>query len=134
MRFVIAAVLFAHGIGHVMGPLQMFKLAVINPAWSGDSWVLTGVAGQTVSQAIGIVLWTTALIGFVLAAAVVMGWLPTTWWVPLALAASVASLIAIALFPSAFPTFSTVAAALVDTAVLVAVLWFHWAPEALAAS
>ena len=134
MRFVIAVVLFAHGIGHVMGPLQIFKVAVINPAWSGDSWVLTGVAGQTVSQAVGLVLWATAMIGFVLAAAVVMGWLPATWWVPLALVSSVASLVAIALFPHAFPAFSTVAAALVDIAVLVAVLWFHWAPDALAVS
>ena len=35
MKFVIAAVLFAHGIGHVMGPLQVFKVAVINPAIGG---------------------------------------------------------------------------------------------------
>ena len=42
--------------------------------------------------------------------------------------------VAIALFPNAFPAFSTVAAALVDIAVLVAVLWFHWAPDALAVS
>ena len=81
MKFVIAAVLFAHGIGHVMGPLQVFKLAVINPAWAGDSWLLTGAGGQTLGQAIGMVLWMTALVGFVAAAAVVMGWLPVTWWV-----------------------------------------------------
>lgn len=134
MKFVIAAVLFAHGIGHVMGPLQIFKVAVINPTWSGDSWLLTGVAGQTVSQAIGIVLWSTALVGFVAAAAVVMGWLPAEWWVPLALISSVASLVAIAFFPAAFPTASTIGAVVVDVAVLLAVLWFHWAPTALAAS
>jgi hypothetical protein len=134
VRFVIAAVLFAHGIGHVMGPLQLFRVAVINPAWAGDSWLLTGVTGQTVSQAIGIVLWMTALVGFVAAAAVVMGWLPATWWAPLSLVASAASLVAIALFPTAFPTFSTVGAVVVDVAVLVAVLWFRWAPTALAAS
>jgi hypothetical protein len=134
MRFVIAAVLFAHGIGHVMGPLQIFKVAVINPAWAGDSWVLTGVTGQSVSQAIGVVLWTIAMIGFVAAAAVVMGWLPDAWWVPLSLVASAASLVSIALFPSAFPTFSTVAAAVVDIAVFIAVLWFHWSPSTLATS
>ena len=97
MKFVIAAVLFAHGIGHVMGPLQVFKVAVVNPAWAGDSWLLTGAGGQTLGQAIGIVLWMTALVGFVAAAAVVMGWLPVTWWVPLAVASSVASLAAIGL-------------------------------------
>jgi hypothetical protein len=65
MKVVIAAVLFAHGIGHVMGPLQVLKVAVINPTWTGESWMLTGVAGTTVSQVIGVVLWATALVGFV---------------------------------------------------------------------
>jgi hypothetical protein len=130
MKFVIAAVLFAHGIGHVMGPLQVFKVAVINPAWAGDSWLLTGVGGQTLGQAIGIVLWMTALVGFVSAAAVVMGWLPVTWWVPLAVVSSIASLAAIGLFPTAFPTFSTIGAVVVDIATLLAVLGLHWVPVA----
>jgi hypothetical protein len=43
------------------------------------------------------------------------------------------SLVAIALFPSAFPMTSTIAAAVVDVAVLVAVLVFKWAPTALPA-
>jgi hypothetical protein len=130
MKFVIAAVLFAHGIGHVMGPLQVFKVAVVNPAWAGDSWLLTGAAGQTLGQAIGIVLWMTALVGFVAAAAVVMGWLPVTWWVPLAVVSSVASLAAIGLFPTAFPTFSTIGAVVVDIATLLAVLGLRWVPVA----
>jgi hypothetical protein len=130
MKFVIAAVLFAHGIGHVMGPLQVFKVAVINPAWAGDSWLLTGAAGQTLGQAIAIVLWMTALVGFVAAAAVVMGWLPVTWWVPLAVVSSIVSLAAIGLFPTAFPTFSTIGAVVVDLATLLAVLGLHWVPVA----
>ena len=130
MKFVIAAVLFAHGIGHVMGPLQVFKVAVVNPAWAGDSWLLTGAGGQTLGQAIGIVLWMTALVGFVAAAAVVMGWLPVTWWVPLAVVSSIASLAAIGLFPTAFPTFSTIGAVVVDLATLLAVLGLHWIPVA----
>jgi hypothetical protein len=130
MKFVIAAVLFAHGIGHVMGPLQVFKVAVVNPAWAGDSWLLTGAAGQTLGQAIGIVLWMTALVAFVAAAAVVMGWLPVTWWVPLAVVSSVASLAAIGLFPTAFPTFSTIGAVVVDLATLLAVLGLRWVPVA----
>jgi hypothetical protein len=130
MKFVIAAVLFAHGIGHVMAPLQVFKVAVINPAWAGDSWLLTGAGGQTLGQAIGMVLWMTALVGFVVAAAVVMGWLPVTWWVPLAVVSSIASLAAIGLFPTAFPTFSTIGAVVVDLATLLAVLGLHWVPGA----
>jgi hypothetical protein len=130
MQFVIAAVLFAHGIGHVMGPLQVFKVAVVNPAWAGDSWLLTGAGAQTLGQAIGIVLWMTALVGFVAAAAVVMGWLSVTWWVPLAVVSSVASLAAIGLFPTAFPTFSTIGAVVVDLATLLAVLGLRWVPVA----
>jgi hypothetical protein len=133
IKLAIAIVLFAHGIGHTMGPLQTFKVTVVNPAWSGDSWLLTNVAGQTVTVAIGVVLWAVALVGFIAAAAVVMGWLPEGWWAPLAIAASIASLVAIALFPSAFPIFSTIGAAIVDIGVLVAVVWLRWTPSALVA-
>jgi hypothetical protein len=86
-----------------------------------------------VSNAIGLALWVAAMVGFVAAAAVVMGWLPASWWVPLAVGSSIVSLVAIALFPAAFPMTSTVAAAVVDVAVLAAVLVFKWAPTALPA-
>lgn len=133
VKIVIAVVLFAHGIGHVLGPLQVFRVAQANPAWAGDSWLLTGVAGQTVSNVVGLVLWIAAMIGFVAAAAVVMGWLPASWWVPLAVGSSVVSLVAIALFPNAFPVTSTVGAVVVDAAVLAAVVVFKWAPTTLPA-
>ena len=35
LRIAIVLILFAHGIGHSMGLLQLFKLAAINPAWKG---------------------------------------------------------------------------------------------------
>jgi hypothetical protein len=82
---------------------------------------------------IGIVLWTVAMVGFVIAAGVVVGWLPASWWVPVAVASSIASLAGLVLFPAAFPVFSTVGAAIVDLAVLAAVLWYDWAPSDLAA-
>ena len=66
------------------------------------------------------------------AAGVVLGWLPSDWWTPFALVASVASLAGIVLFPSAFPNFSTLGALSVDIAVLVAVLWARWTPADLA--
>ncbi|HEX2470896.1 MAG TPA: hypothetical protein VHK05_09920 [Candidatus Limnocylindrales bacterium] len=133
LKILVALVLLAHGIGHVMGPLQVFKVATINPTWAGDSWVLTGVTGQSVGQAIGVVLWIAALIGFAALAGVVLGWLPAAWWAPLAIVASTLSLMGIALFPTAFPLMSTVGAVVVDIAVLASVLWFHWAPADIAA-
>lgn len=131
VKIVIAVVLLAHGIGHVLGPLQVAKVAQVNPTWTGDSWLLTGVTGQTVSNAVGLVLWVTAMVGFVAAAAVVMGWLPASWWVPLAVGSSVVSLLAIALFPNAFPLTSTLGAVVIDVAVLAAVVVLKWAPTAL---
>lgn len=133
LKILIALVLLGHGIGHSLGLLQTFRIATVSPSWNGESWLLTGLMGTTVSQAIGVALWSIALVGFVAAAAVVMGWLPIGWWEPLAIASSIASLAALALFPVAFPLTSSVAAAIVDVVVLVAVLGWHWLPTDLAA-
>ena len=132
LKIVIALILFAHGVGHSIGLLQVFNVASVNPAWHGDSWLLTGVVGPTATQAVGAILWTAAMVGFVALAAIVLGWLPASWWTTLAIVASVASLTGLLLFPIAFPTFSSIGAFAVDAAVLVAVLWFHWVPSELA--
>ena len=128
-RIVIALVLLAHGIGHSMGPLQVFKVATVNPLWDGDSWILGRVVSPTAAQGLGVVLWAIALVGFVVAAAVFVGWLPMGWWQPVAVGSAVVSLIGLVLFPAAFPVFSTIGAAAVDVAVLVAVLGLHWLPD-----
>jgi hypothetical protein len=133
LKIVIGLVLIAHGIGHSMGMLKVFGLATVNPDWDGSSWILSGVAGSTITNAIGMVLWAAALVGFVAAGLVVLGVLPEEWWVPLAIASSIASLAGVVLFPVAFPVFSTVGAAVIDVAVLVAVLWAGWSPSDLAA-
>jgi hypothetical protein len=130
---VIALVLAAHGIGHVMEIAQALHVATVNPSWDGRSWLLSDAAGTTLTDAVGVALWSTAMVGFVVLAGVVLGWLPEGWWAPLAVLASVASLAGIVLFPTAFPTFSTLGALAVDVAVLVAVLWYHWVPSDLAA-
>jgi hypothetical protein len=124
LTILIALVLIAHGIGHSLGLIQMFNVATVNPAWHGDSWILTPVGGQSLTQAVGTLLWTLAIVGFVALGMVVLGWLPESWWQPLAIGSSLASLAAILLFPIAFPTFSTIGAFAVDLAVLAAVLWF----------
>ena len=133
LRIVIGLVLLAHGIGHSIGLLGMFKVATVNPAWTGDSWILTGSAGATVTQAVGVVLWTVSMAGFAVAAAIVFGWFPEAWWVPVAVISSVASLAGVLFFPVAFPTMSTIGAVAVDVVVLVATLGYHWLPSDLAA-
>lgn len=132
-KFVIALVLLAHGIGHSLGLLQIFKVASVNPQWNGDSWLLTGTLGTTATQAVGGVLWTAAIIGFAAVAATVVGWLPAAWFQPLAVGSAVASLAGLLLFPVAFPTFSTIGALVVDVAVLAATIWYGWLPEEVGA-
>ncbi len=124
IKVVIAVVLLAHGIGHILGMLQVFKVATVNPEWGGESWLLSGLMGIGPSQAVGIALWSASIVGFAALAAVTVGWLPAEWWPPLAIGASLASLAGLLLFPMAFPTTSTIAAAIVDVVVLVAGLRF----------
>lgn len=128
-KVVVALVLLGHGIGHSMGLLQFFKVATVNPSWNGDSWLLTGAVGTTVTQVVGTVLWIGAIVGFAALAGSVMGWLPVSWFQPLAIGSSVLSLVGLLLFPIAFPAFSTVGALVVDLAVLAATIWYGWLPE-----
>lgn len=132
VKVVLALVLLAHGIGHSMGLLGVFNVARVNPAWNGDSWLLSGFAGTAVTHAAGVILWMAAMVGFAALAAVVMGWLPEAWFQPLAIGSAVASLAGVVLFPIAFPTFSTVGAVVVDLVVLAAATWLHWLPSDLA--
>jgi hypothetical protein len=133
IKIAIAIVLLAHGIGHSMGILQVLKVATVNPAWRGDSWVLKSFAGTTATLVVGVAIWAAAVVGFAALAAVVFGWLPASWWQPLAIGSSLISLAGVLLFPMAFPTFSTIGAVLVDAAVLASVLAFHWGPAELPA-
>jgi len=129
LKVAVALVLLGHGIGHSMGLLRFFKVATVNPSWNGDSWILTGAVGTTVTQVIGSVLWIAAIVGFAALAASVMGWLPVGWFQPLAIGSAVASLTGLLFFPIAFPPFSSVGALVVDVAVLTAVIWYGWLPE-----
>jgi hypothetical protein len=133
LKIVIALVLLGHGIGHSIGLMQIFKVATVNPEWHGDSWLLTGPAGTTVTQLIGVVLWTVSIVGFTALAATVVGWLPAAWFTPMAIASSIVSLAGLLFFPIAFPTFSSIGALVVDVAVLVAAVWYHWLPSDMSA-
>lgn len=131
MKIAIALVLLAHGIGHSMGLLQVFKVATVNPGWDGDSWLLTGPAGTSMTHAVGSVLWIVSIVGFAAVAATVVGWLPSSAFDALAIVSATASLLGLLLFPIAFPTFSTIGALVVDLAVIAAVAWYHWQPADL---
>jgi hypothetical protein len=127
LKIIIGLVLIAHGIGHSLGYFPIFGWAKAE-GWTGDSWILSGPAGVTATHAVGIVLWTVALVGFVVAGLGVLGvFVPATWIRPVAVVASVVSLVGIVLFWDAFPSIvSKVGAIGIDVVVLWAVLVGHW--------
>ena len=71
------------------------------------------------------------MIGFVAAAMSFWGVVvPGMFWMPVA-ASAVVSMVGIALFVGSWPVFSTLAATVMDVAVLAALLWFVWPLPAL---
>lgn len=132
LRFIIAGVLFVHGVGHAMGIIPAVRPVDVK-SWSSHSWLLSPLLGDTVARVISIVLFLAAFVGFVAAALGVMGWLvPHESWRTLSVASAVISLIAIALFWNAFVSFipNKLGAIAVDVATLVCLLVLNWPSEA----
>lgn len=132
LRILIAGVFFVHGVGHTMGLLPITGLAS-SESWTAESWLLTGILGDTITRVIGFILFLIAFLGFVGAALALMGWLvPHELWRTLAIWSAVISLIAVILFWNAFVTLfpSKIGAIAVDVATLVALLWANWPTEA----
>lgn len=132
LRIIVAAVLFIHGIGHIMGVMPALRLVDVN-GWNSRSWLLTPILGEAASRILGIVLFLVALLGFVASALALLGWLvPHEWWRTLAVVSAVVSIVTIVLFWNAFVSFfpNKVGAIGVDIAVLVCLLWLNWPTEA----
>jgi hypothetical protein len=134
VRFVIAIVLIAHGLGHGLGILAATGLK-LSRGHSPDSWLLSGLIGHDPARLLGAALWLASLVAFVAAGLALAGWgLPARHWPTLAVVAAVLSLVTLAAFwlglPFLFP--NKVGVILVDVSVLVSVLWLEW-PERLAA-
>lgn len=121
LRMLVFLVLVAHGIGHSIGVAGGWG----NNAWggSGESWLLSPVLGRSVGTLEGLI-WLIPAIGFVAAGAALLAGIDA--WRGLALASSVVSLMAIALFPQQLPSFSTVAAVVVDLAVVIGLTVLQW--------
>lgn len=132
LRIVIAVVFLVHGIGHVMGLFPVLGLSAIE-TWNAQSWLLTGLLGDTLSRIIAFILFAAALVGFVSAALSLMDWLlPHDSWRTLATVSAVVSLIAVFLFWNAFVMLfpNKIGAIAVDLATLVGLLMVSWPTEA----
>ncbi len=140
LRAIIAFVFAFHGIGHAMGIIPALGAVDSEGAsqgwmknWSSHSWLLTNLLGDPVSRVLCVLLYGTALLGFVGAALALLGWgVPHEWWRTLAIVSAVISLLALLLFWNAlimlFP--HKVGALAINIATLVCLLVLNWPTEA----
>ncbi len=118
----------AHGIGHVLGWLPAWGMASFEGV-STRSWLLTGAVGDTVSRVVAGVLFLAPMAGFLVAAAGLLT--GQAWWRQAAVGSAAISLLATALYPSAFTTGSTVGSVAVNVIVLYGVLVARWGEAAM---
>ncbi|MCX6025252.1 MAG: hypothetical protein NTY23_03160 [Chloroflexi bacterium] len=121
IRTLIAGALFVHGVGHTLGFWMPTR-----------SWVLGRFMGEPTLRVVSSVFWVVSAMGFVAARIAFLGiLLPHEWWRSLALATAVVSLVGLVVFIGNWPAFNTIGALGINVAVLVALLWAKWPPEAL---
>lgn len=136
LRLLATGVLLVHGLGHggALGALVWIRSRPGTPTggWlAARSWLLPSLPGDTAAT-IASTFWIVSLVGFVIAAMSFWGIVvPGGVWRPLTVASALVSIAGIALFFGTWPTFYTLAALGVNGAVLVAVLWLHWPPQAI---
>jgi hypothetical protein len=119
LKWIAGLVLIAHGIGHAMG--FMASWTTIPSGLTTGHWLFSGdvTMNSALGRAFGL-LWLVGLVAFVGAGfGLLMG---ATWWQPLAIAASVISLVAIVPWLGVMPVGSAIGAVAVDVITLVALL------------
>jgi hypothetical protein len=124
LRIILAILVGAHGIGHVL--FLVPSLGIADWGQSTRSWLLTDALGDSLTRLIGAAIWLVAIIAF---GAVAVGiFTQTDWWRSLAVIGSIVSIVGLILFwanPVASPVFSALA---FDAVVLAALLVFRWPP------
>lgn len=115
-----AAVLGAHGIGHVLGWLPAWGLATFEKV-STWSWALNPLLGDRLGATVAGALYAAPTMGFLVAAGALATGQP--WWREVAVASAIASLVASALAPAALPPSSLAGSMVVNLAVLGLALW-----------
>lgn len=130
VKLVVAGVIGAHGVGHVMGWLPAWGIARIEGASSG-SWLLTGIMGSDGARLAAGLVFLVPTVGFLVAVAGLLTGQP--WWRQVAVGSAAVSLAGTALFPQAFPTASTIGSVAVNLALLGGILVAGWGGDAAAA-
>lgn len=127
VKLVVAGVLGAHGVGHVLGWLPAWGIASFE-GMSSQSWLLSPTIGEPGARVTAGLLFVVPTVGFIAAAAGLL--LGQPWWRQVAVGSAAVSLAATALYPQAFATTSTVGSVAVDLAVLYGILVAGWGLEA----
>ncbi len=136
IKLIAAGVLLVHGLGHggALAALTWIRLRPGTPTggWlAARSWLVPSLPADTATT-IASALWIVSLTGFVIAAMSFWGVVvPGSVWRPLAVVVALVSATGIVVFFGTWPMFNTLAALGVNVAVLVAVVWLHWPPQAV---
>lgn len=118
-RWVVAVVLLAHGVGHVLGVLPLFGVSANGP-WHNRSWLLAGGSAEVVGRWLAPLMWVVAVAAFVVVGLGVLGiGVQGAPWRSVAVAAAVVSAVAVVVFWNGFPTIVNKAGALAVDAALV---------------
>jgi hypothetical protein len=128
MRIIIAIVTIFHGIGHFMGLMPILGIK-LSDTHSAKSRLLTGFLSDKLSQATGFLVWSAALLCFVLAGLALLGWpVPPDWWMVLMKSAAIISLVGLVFFWDAFPFFfpNKIGVITVDCALLISMFFLEW--------
>lgn len=129
VRIVVALVVLAHGIGHILFLGRVVGLG----SWAGQtgqSWLLTGALGDTATRAIATLTWSAVIVLFV---AGVGGFLiGAEWWRPATIAASALSIAGIVVFWDGIATPNAIFALVTDVVILGALLVARWPSSELA--
>jgi len=128
-RLVVAAVLGAHGLGHVLGWLPAWGVAQFEGV-SSRSWVLSPALGVDGARLVAGAAFLVPTAGFLMAAAGLL--LGEPWWRQVAVGSAVASLLCTAVFPGAFPAGSTIGSVAVNVIVIVGIGLAGWGQNATA--
>ena len=128
LRVLLAIVLMFHGIGHGLGILSTMGVKLTGTQ-SSSSAILGKFIDDKPVKIIAFCLWAVVLICFVIAGLGILGIdLPKMEWQPIAIFASLLSLLGLVLYWNAFPLLfpHKMGAIAVDVGVLICLIWLKW--------
>jgi len=121
-RWVLAVVVFAHGVGHVLFAPMLAGTMKLDA--TGHSWLLTGLVGDGPTRALATLVAAVVTAAFVVAAGGIV--LQTSWWRGIAVGGALGSIVLVGVMWDGIPTSPAAAALAFDVVVLAALLVVHW--------